>query len=80
MKNFKSVITEASSLYAIVADYNNYDESIENIYTNKNSAMSGAQKLANQLRSTITVIQFKDGLSPSNDRQSKVVANLEPKR
>ena len=80
MEKFKAVITEASSLYATVLKYGDYDESIQNIYTNKNSAMQRAQKLANALRETVTVIKFKDGLSPNNDLQSKVVANLKPKR
>lgn len=59
-------------LYALVLDFNDYDESIESIHTDEIAACQKAQNYSSENRSVVNVVAFRDGSMVRYD--SEVIA------
>lgn len=59
-------------LYALVLDFNDYDESVVSIYTDEIAACLNAQHYSSENRSVVHVVAFRDGSMVSY--QSEVIA------
>lgn len=77
------MITEAKKMYALIYNYEDYEEFVEGIFTNKNAAMKNAEsaKIKKYTEgATVALVEFPEGETPSSiGKNTKLLKMYYPK-